>query len=128
MISEMMTASLLAKGVSESPTVMNAYSALEAATIGGARSLGLEDKIGSIEAGKQADLCAVNLSNFGSQPVYNPVSQLIYSASSNKVSDVWVAGERLLESGSLTTIDVEQLKADTQSFGNRIKANLNQTK
>ena len=122
MMSEMMTASLLAKGVSGSPTAMNAYSALEAATMGGARALGLEEKIGSIEVGKQADLCAVDLSDIGSQPVYNPVSQIVYSASSRQVSDVWVAGQRLLKAGELTTLDEQQIKADTLELGNRIKA------
>ena len=121
MISEMMTASLLAKGVSGSPTAMNAYAALKAATMGGAKALGLEEKIGSIETGKQADLCAVDLSDIASQPVYNPVSQLVYSASSRQVSDVWIAGQRLLESGALTTIDEEQVKADTLEIGNKIK-------
>jgi 5-methylthioadenosine/S-adenosylhomocysteine deaminase len=128
MISEMMTASLLAKGVSGSPTAMNAYSTLEAATMGGARALGLEEKIGSIEVGKQADLCAVDMSDMGSQPVYNPVSQLVYSASSRQVSDVWVAWARLLESGQLTTIDEKQVKADTLEWGNRIKAGQRQDK
>ena len=128
MISEMMTASLLAKGVSGSPIAMSAYSTLEAATMGGARALGLEEKIGSIEVGKQADLCAVDLSDISCQPVYNPVSQLVYTASSRQVSDVWVAGERLLESGELTTIDEKQVKADTLELGNKIKAGPRQGK
>ena len=74
-------------------------------TINGARALGLEHTIGSIERGKQADLCALDLSAPRTQPLHHVVSQLVYAAASGQVSDVWIAGRRLLNSGQLTTID-----------------------
>ncbi len=67
-------------------------SALEAATLGGARALGLDRRIGSIEAGKDADLAAFDFSSMETQPVYDPVTQLVYAAGREHVSDVWVAG------------------------------------
>jgi 5-methylthioadenosine/S-adenosylhomocysteine deaminase len=75
-------------------------------TINGAKALCLEDRIGSIEVGKQADLCALDLSSPETQPLHHVASQLIYAASSRQVSDVWVAGRRVLEAGRLVTIDL----------------------
>lgn len=111
MLAEMRMAALLAKGFGKDPTALNAHATLAAATINGARALGLEHVIGSIEAGKQADMVAIDLSHCATQPVYHPVSQIVYSASREQVSDVWVAGQRLLENGVLTTLDVERICA-----------------
>ncbi len=109
MISEAKTAAILAKGVSGEAQAVNAFQALEMMTINGARVLGLDDQIGSIEPGKQADLCALDLSAPETQPLHHVVSQIIYAASSRQVSDVWVAGRRLLNSGQLMTIDTDEV-------------------
>ena len=90
---EMRLAALLAKGQSGDATAVTAYQALEMATINGAKALGLDDKIGSIEVGKQADLTAVNLSEMNMQPCFEPISHLVYVAGREQVSHVWVAGE-----------------------------------
>ncbi|RDH84344.1 MAG: TRZ/ATZ family hydrolase [endosymbiont of Escarpia spicata] len=105
MFSEMHTAALLAKGVAEDASAVPAASALSMATINGARALGLGDVTGSLEAGKSADLVAVDLQRLNTQPVYHPISQLVYAASREQVNHVWVAGRELLRDGALTTID-----------------------
>ena len=93
MLSELRLAALLAKGASCDPSVFPASVALEAATLAGARALGLERRIGSIEAGKEADLVAFDLGVVETQPVFDPVSQVVYAAGREQVTDVWVAGK-----------------------------------
>ncbi|QYZ67501.1 MAG: N-ethylammeline chlorohydrolase [Gammaproteobacteria bacterium (ex Lamellibrachia satsuma)] len=105
MFSEMHTAALLAKGVAEDASAVPAASALSMATINGARALGLGNVTGSLETGKSADLVAVDLQRLNTQPVYHPISQLVYAASREQVNHVWVAGRELLRDGALTTID-----------------------
>jgi 5-methylthioadenosine/S-adenosylhomocysteine deaminase len=116
MFEEMRLAALLAKAVSGKPTSVPAQCALEMATIAPARALGLEHEIGSIEPGKSADLAAVNLGDLELSPCYHPVSHLVYAASREAVTDVWVRGERLLEGRRLTTLDVQQLSAKAQQW------------
>ncbi|MEP6880346.1 MAG: TRZ/ATZ family hydrolase, partial [Dokdonella sp.] len=93
---EMRSAALVGKMIASDAAAMSASSVLRAATMGSARALGWQDRIGSIEVGKQADLSAVNLGTIESQPIYNVVSQLIYAAGRHQVSDVWIAGVRKL--------------------------------
>src|SRR5690606_29610453 len=107
MLEEMRVAALLAKGVSGSPVAIPARTALEMATINGARALGLDHLVGTIEAGKAADLVAVDLSHPRTTPVHDAVTQLVYSAGADQVSDAWVAGRRLLNGRRLATIDME---------------------
>jgi 5-methylthioadenosine/S-adenosylhomocysteine deaminase len=109
LLNEAQTAALLAKGVSGDAKSVNAFQALEMMTINGAMALGQGERLGSIEAGKQADLCALDFSVPETQPLHHVISQLIYAASGRLVTDVWVAGKRLLESGKLTTIDLEKV-------------------
>ncbi len=90
--SEIRLAALLAKGVSKDATTLPAYKALEMATINGARALGLDDKIGSIEVGKSADLTAVAFSDINMHPCFDPISHLVYVAGREQVSHVWVEG------------------------------------
>ena len=90
---EMRLAALLAKGQSGDATVISAHEALRMATINGAKALGLDDKIGSIEIGKLADLAAVKMSDIGMQPCFDVVSHLVYVAGREQVSHVWVNGD-----------------------------------
>jgi len=108
LMAEAQTAALLAKGVTGNAQAVNAFQALEMMTINGAKALGMEHRIGSIEPGKEADLCAIDLCCPETQPLYHAVSQVIYAASRRQVSDVWVAGRRVLDSGALTSIDLEE--------------------
>jgi 5-methylthioadenosine/S-adenosylhomocysteine deaminase len=93
MFAEMRLAALLAKGVSGDVTVLPAAQALEMATIQAAKALGLDDKIGSIEIGKFADLTAVRIADPETLPCFDPLSHLIYACGREHVSHVWVAGE-----------------------------------
>jgi len=105
LFAEMRLAALLAKGASGDPQIMPAHHALEAATIGGARALGLQEHIGSITPGKFADLTAVNLSATELSPCYDPVSHLVYAAGREHVTDVWVGGMPRLTNGKLMNLD-----------------------
>ncbi len=93
MLAELRLAALLAKGAAHDASAFGAPATLESATLGGARALGLERRIGSIEAGKEADLVAFDLSSTETQPLYDVVSQIVYAAGREHVSDVWVAGQ-----------------------------------
>jgi 5-methylthioadenosine/S-adenosylhomocysteine deaminase len=90
------------------------------ATLNGARALGIEATVGSLEVGKAADLVAFDLSGLAQQPVYDPVSQLIYATGRDCVKHLWVAGKPLLEDGRLTRLDESQLTATAQAWGRRI--------
>lgn len=107
---EMRTAALLAKGTSGRADALPAARALEMATLGGARALGLDASIGSIEPGKQADLVAVNLDSPELSPCFDPVSQLVYAASRHDVSHVWVAGRARVDNGRFTDLDPGTLR------------------
>ena len=117
---EMRLAALLAKAESNQASSVPAHSALHMATLGGARALGLADKIGSIERGKLADLCAVDLSNIALTPVYHPASHLVYAAGRNDVSHVWVEGRMRVDQGRLVDIDEERLRANARAWQLRV--------
>jgi len=99
MFAEMRLAALLAKAVAGDAEAMPAHAALRAATLGGAAALGLETRIGSLVAGKAGDLAAVRMAGAELSPCYDPLSHLVYVAGREHVSDVWVAGRRLLQDG-----------------------------
>ncbi len=111
LFAEMRLAALLAKGSRGDATAMPAHQALECATLGGARALGLQAKIGSIVPGKLADLTAIRLSAPELAPCYDPASHLIYAAGREHVTDVWVGGERRLAGGELTSLDLQAITA-----------------
>ncbi|WP_286917733.1 MULTISPECIES: TRZ/ATZ family hydrolase [Pseudomonas] len=116
------TAALLAKAVAGSATALDAHRALRMATLNGARALGMEANIGSLEICKAADLTSFDLSGLAQQPVYDPVSQLIYASSRNCVRHVWVAGKHLLDEGRLTRLDENRLRDMAGAWGERIAA------
>lgn len=116
MIGEMHTAALLGKGVANDAQAVKAFSAIQMATINGAKALGLEDSIGSLRKGKQADIIAIDLGVLESQPMFDPISQIVYTANRNQVTDVWVAGKQLLRSRELQTINESQLKMNLAAW------------
>lgn len=101
-LGEMRLAALLAKGVSADATALPAHAALRCATLNGARALGLQDRIGSIEPGKAADLIALRLDAPELSPVHDTASRIVYSAGREHVDYVWVAGKLLTQDGALT--------------------------
>jgi 5-methylthioadenosine/S-adenosylhomocysteine deaminase len=122
MMGEVQTAALLAKGVAGSAAALPAHQALRMATMGGARAFGLEGETGSIEPGKSADLVAVDLRDPDTQPVYNPVSQLVYAAGRDQVRQVWVAGRQVIRDGRPTTLETDQILGEAREWGRRIAA------
>jgi 5-methylthioadenosine/S-adenosylhomocysteine deaminase len=122
MFGEMRTAALLAKGVSGDASALDAASALRMATLGSARAMGLGDTVGSVEAGKQADLVLVDMDPLETQPMFNAISQLVYATGRQQVSDVWVAGVRKLADGALTDLDADAIRAKARQWRQRIAA------
>ena len=122
MLGEMRTAALLAKGVAGDASTVPAHTALKMATLNGARALGLDQECGTLQIGKSADIAAIHLDELETQPHYDPVSQIVYSAGRNQVTDVWVAGRQLLKQRKLTTIDVSDLKAKIREWKKRLSS------
>jgi len=124
LLGETRTAALLAKAVAGSATALDAHRALRMATLNGARALGLEAVIGSLEVGKAADLVAFDLSGLAQQPVHDPVSQLIYATGRDCVRHVWVAGRPLLDDRRLLRMDEAALIQTARAWGERIGEHL----
>lgn len=120
MFGEMRTAALLGKHVASDASQLKAEEVLRMATINGAKALGIEDQTGSLESGKSADIVAIELNSIETRPLYNPVSQLVYSCSRNDVTDVWVAGKQLLHNRKLTTLDESDLLQKARLWQERI--------
>ncbi|EJM79706.1 TRZ/ATZ family hydrolase [Pseudomonas sp. GM60] len=120
LLGETRTAALLAKAVAGSATALDAHRALRMATLNGARAMGIEADVGSLEVGKAADIVAFDLSGLAQQPVYDPVSQLIYATGRDCVKHLWVGGKQLLDDRRLTRLDEEQLCATAKAWGQRI--------
>ncbi|MBF6026968.1 TRZ/ATZ family hydrolase [Pseudomonas sp. P115] len=120
LLGETRTAAMLAKAVAGSATALDAHRALRMATLNGARAMGLESEIGSLEVGKAADIVAFDLSGLAQQPIYDPVSQLIYATGRDCVKHLWVAGKQLLDDRQLTRMDEQQLTATAIAWGQRI--------
>ena len=122
MFGEMRTAAQLAKAVAQDAAAFDAAFALRAATLDGARAIGLEARIGSIEPGKQADLAAVRLSDLETQPLFHVASQLVYACNRQQVTDVWIAGRRKLAARELIGMDTAAILARTRAWRERIVA------
>ena len=122
MLEEMRIAALLAKGVSGEATAIPAHTALRMATLNGAKALGIEAHTGSLVAGKAADMAAIDLSAISSQPVYDPLSQIIYTATRDQVTDVWVNGRRLLAKHQLTSLDEAALRDKAVAWRDKIQS------
>lgn len=123
MLGELRTAALLAKAVSGEATALPAAAALRIATLNGAKALGLDDRIGSLAPGKSADLVALDLSAPATQPLYDPLSQIVYAATREQITDVWVNGKRLLAGRRLTTLDEAEVLRKAQEWRDRIREN-----
>lgn len=121
-LAEVRLAALLAKTSSCDAAALSASDALHMGTLGSAQALGLAQSIGSIEIGKWADLACVDLGGLNSQPVYDVVSQLVYTANSSQVSDVWVAGKHQLENSNLVHINTDRVLERSNEWRARIAA------
>jgi 5-methylthioadenosine/S-adenosylhomocysteine deaminase len=120
MTGEMRTAALLGKAVSNDASALPASTVLAMATLNGARALGIDNDVGSLVSGKWADITAVCLDTLETQPVYDPVSQLVYASGREQVTDVWVAGQHLLKERRLTTLDGDDILQRARDWQTRI--------
>jgi len=123
-LEELRLAALVSKAISGDAQTLPAHSALRMATLDGAKALGLDHDIGSLEHGKCADIVAVNLADaIEMSPCYDPVSHLVYAAGREHVSHVWVQGKEVVSGGQLTTVDPQELIAKARSWQHKIAAN-----
>jgi 5-methylthioadenosine/S-adenosylhomocysteine deaminase len=121
LLGEMKTAALLAKGMAGNAAAVPAHTALRMATLNGAKALGIDPETGSLSIGKAADITAIRLDTLETQPLYDPVSQIVYAAGRDQVSDVWVAGRRLLQARTLTTLDQAAIIEKTTAWSARLR-------
>ncbi|PBS13870.1 N-ethylammeline chlorohydrolase [Lysobacteraceae bacterium NML93-0792] len=122
MFGETRTAAILAKAVAQDAAAFDAFTALRAATLGGAKAIGFDHLVGSIEAGKQADLVCVDLSPIETQPLHHVVSQLVYATGRHQVGDVWIAGQRKLRERELVGFDLDAIGANARQWRARISS------
>ncbi|MCK9534143.1 MAG: TRZ/ATZ family hydrolase [Pseudomonas sp.] len=120
LLGETRTAALLAKAVAQSASAIDAHRALRMATLNGARAMGIDAQTGSLEVGKLADITAFNFNDLSVQPVYDPVSQLIYAAARNCVEHVWVGGKQLLKDRQLLRMDEQKIIRKSQDWARKI--------
>ncbi len=122
LFSEMRTAALVGKLAAGDASAVNAHTALHMATLGGARALGLDRDIGSLEAGKAADMIAIKLDQLESAPLYNLASQLVYTASGHKVTHSWVNGRALMRERQLLTLSQADILARVQQWQAKLQS------
>ena len=120
MLQEVRSATLLSKAHTGDATSLTAQECLEMMTLSGARFFGLEEEIGSLEPGKLADITAIDLSGPTFQPLYDPVSQLIYTATGRDVTHVWINGRQVLKARELQPRDTGSILASTRAWQEKI--------
>ena len=120
MFEETLVTSLLAKHATGDPTAAPAGAVLELATLGGARALGMEDRIGSLEVGKRADLVVVGLDSPRLHPLYDPISHLVYAAKGSDVRHVVVEGRIVMRDRRVSTLDQTAVLAEAEKLRAKI--------
>jgi 5-methylthioadenosine/S-adenosylhomocysteine deaminase len=121
MFGEMRSAAFLGKVTANNPKAVPAEAALKMATLNGAKALGIDSFSGSLAIGKAADFIAINLDCIETQPVYHPLSQIVYATPRTQVTDVWIAGKQVLKNRELTTIDEKELLKKAEMWRKKIK-------
>lgn len=121
MFGEMDTAAKLHKVATLDSTLADAYTVLSMATRNGAKALGAEDLLGTLEVGKKADIILVNTQKPHLQPIYNPISHLVYTAAASDVDSVWVDGHAVVRRRQLQTLDTESIYSHLKPISNRIQ-------
>ena len=117
---EMNIAALLQTVANMTPSAARPYDVLAMATICGAKALGLDDRIGTLEEGKDADITLINTADVNMTPVNDPFSAIVFSADRKNVDTVFCQGRKLLENGNLLTIDKEEAIRKTKERWNDI--------
>jgi 5-methylthioadenosine/S-adenosylhomocysteine deaminase len=121
----MKTTAIIHKGINKNPTVMPAEQVLEMATIEGAKALSWENEIGSIEAGKKADLSIISLKRPHLCPLYSEASHLVYAAKASDVETVIINGRIVMENGKLTMLNIEKVMDVVEKAKNNLLSKLN---
>jgi len=124
MFGEMRTTALLHKVSTGDPTVMPAERVLYIATLGAAEVLGLQNRVGSLEPGKEADIITIDLDSPHLLPVFDPVSHIVYAAKGSDVRDVFVRGNPIVLNKEPQTIDVEKLFVKVKVFNDRMRSQI----
>jgi 5-methylthioadenosine/S-adenosylhomocysteine deaminase len=122
LLAELRSAALIASSMFPTATPVEAHEWLQTATLNGARALGLAEGIGSLVPGKWADLCCIDLAHPNTQPTYDPAAQIVFAASREQVSDVWVAGRMLVRDRELTHLDTAAVLNRAELWRARIAA------
>ena len=120
LLQEMKLAAIIHKAKSYDPTIISAEQVLEMATINGAKALGLQDSIGSLEIGKKADFVAIDMRRVHLQPYFSPVSAVVYSVTGRDVDVVVVDGKVVVQGGKLMTMDEEEVWREAERRGKEI--------
>ncbi|KAF2458548.1 hypothetical protein BDY21DRAFT_410621 [Lineolata rhizophorae] len=120
MLAEMRLAGVVHKAREADPTVVPAETVLEMATINGAKALGLDGDIGSLEVGKKADFAVIDTRKVELRPVFSPASVVVYAASGRDVEMVVVDGKVLVDGGELTTMDEQEVWEEAQWRGREV--------
>ena len=121
LLAEARLAGLLAKGTQKDATLLPAHALIYMATLGGARALGLDERIGSLTPGKQADLCAISLNSPATVPIYDAASHVLYAAGREHVTDVWVDGKSVVKKKQLVQISQEDVYLKAKTWENRFR-------
>jgi 5-methylthioadenosine/S-adenosylhomocysteine deaminase len=124
MFQEMDTAAKIHKVYRRDPTVMNAREVVEMATIGSARVLGLNDKVGTLEVGKKADLIIIDMDKPHLTPLYNIYSHLVYAVNGADVTTAIINGKLVMKDRRLLTIDEDEVKEKVRQIALRVKGGL----
>lgn len=121
MLGEMRSAGFLSKLTTQNPATLPTHQLLQMATLNGATALGLDKIIGSLTIGKAADFIAINLDEIETLPTYHPESHIVYAASRNQVTDVWVAGKQLMKNRELLTLNEQDIKTKAKYWQEKIR-------
>lgn len=119
---EMHTAALLGKAVANNAAALSAQQVLAMATINGAKAMGIDDVTGSLEVGKDADMIAIKLDPLEQAPLYDPLSQLVYTHNGHRITHSWVQGKALMQNRELLTLNENEIIANTKQWQDRIQA------
>jgi len=122
MFEAMRTASFLAKVATSDPTAVGAKTAVQMATIGGARALGMEKQIGSLEPGKRADMIIVSMSTARQTPMYDPISHLVYVTRGDDVETTIVNGQVLMRNRKVLTLDRAAVLRESRTWADKVRA------
>jgi 5-methylthioadenosine/S-adenosylhomocysteine deaminase len=122
LFAEMDTAAKLHKVSTLDPTVLDAATVLKMATLDGAKTLGLDDKIGSLEPGKSADIIIIDTQKPHLTPMYNPVSHLVYAVRGSDVSTTIINGRVVMADGRLLSLNLEKVMGDAENIAEEIRS------